>query len=117
MIDAFQTGDAIAPREDSHRYFLSFNLTNDANRVQDILTALAFLGASRRNRVVLVGLDRAAVWAVFAAALSPARVRLEADLNNFRGTDEDYMRNFFVPGIQRAGGLEAAIALSRHRRR
>ena len=43
LIDAFQTGSAVAPRDRSVKMFLTFNKTDDANRVQDILTALAWL--------------------------------------------------------------------------
>jgi hypothetical protein len=38
LIDAFQTGSAAAPRDRSHKMFLTFNKSDDANRVQDILT-------------------------------------------------------------------------------
>src|SRR5262249_55444631 len=43
LIDAFQTGKAVAMRDRSPRYFLTFNRSDDASRVQDILTALAYL--------------------------------------------------------------------------
>jgi dienelactone hydrolase len=36
MIDAFQTGAAVAPRDRSGKFFTTFNKTDDANRVQDI---------------------------------------------------------------------------------
>jgi hypothetical protein len=36
---------------------------------------------------------------------------LNANLGEFAGTDEDFVNNFFVPGLQRAGGLKAAGAL------
>ena len=36
-IDAFQTGNAVAPRDTAARGFMTYNQTNDANRVQDIL--------------------------------------------------------------------------------
>ncbi len=112
LIDAFQTGRAVAPRDRSHRHFLTFNLSDDANRVQDILTALAFLRSRHPDRAELIGLGRAAVWAVFAAAVSPSGVQLTAELEGFRGTDEDFLERFFVPGIQRAGGLAAALRLT-----
>jgi hypothetical protein len=38
-------------------------------------------------------------------------VELNANIGTFVGTDEDFVDNFFVPGIQRAGGLKAAGAL------
>jgi hypothetical protein len=105
LIDAFQTGRAVAQRDQSGRHFLTFNKTDDANRVQDILTALAFLNTPN---VRLVGLGKAAVWCLFAAALSGQPVDLSADLSGFGGSDQDFISGFFVPGIQRAGGLRAA---------
>jgi len=33
-------------------------------------------------------------------------------LEGFSGTDEDFKKGFFVPGIQRAGGLQAARLLT-----
>ncbi len=112
LIDAFQTGSAVAPRDRSHRFFLTFNRSDDANRVQDILTALAFLKAKKPGEIELVGLDRAAVWSVFAAALSPEKVKLNAAAQSFAGTDQEFLDRFFVPGIQRAGGWKAALALT-----
>ena len=112
MIDAFQAGSAVAPRDRSHRYFLTFNRSDDANRVQDILTGLKFLSAKRAGKIQLIGLGKAGVWALFAAALAPLEVQLDADLAGFKGRDEDFIELFFVPGIQRAGGLQAALRLA-----
>src|SRR5262249_28542191 len=67
MIDAFQTGSAVAPRNRDVKMFLTFNKSDDANRVQDILTALAWLNAPRTR---LVGLGKAAIWCTFAAAVA-----------------------------------------------
>jgi len=109
MIDAFQTGRAKAPRDRSVKMFLTFNKSDDANRVQDILTALAWLNTPRTR---LIGAGKAAVWCLFAAAVAPQAVDLEADLGSFRGTDQDFVEGFFIPGIQRAGGLRAARQLA-----
>jgi hypothetical protein len=112
LIDAFQTGTARAPRNRSHRHFLTFNLTDDANRVQDILSALAFLKSRSKGRTELVGLDRAAVWCLFAAAIAGSDIALSADVSAFPDTDASFTEHFFVPGIQRAGGLAAARKLT-----
>ena len=109
MIDAFQTGSAVAPRNRSARMFLTFNKSDDANRVQDILTALAWL---HQPKTELIGAGKAAVWALFAAAVSPEPVELHAGVSRFTGTDDDFISNFFVPDIQRAGGLAAALKLA-----
>jgi dienelactone hydrolase len=111
-IDAFQTGAAVAPRDRDAKMFLTFNRSDDANRVQDILTVLRWLDAPD---VELVGVGKAAVWCQFAAAVSRQKVILRADVSNFTGTDQDFVERFFVPGIQRAGGLRVARLLSENR--
>jgi len=104
MIDAFQTGRAAAPRDRSVRMFLTFNKSDDANRVQDILTALAWL---KTPGTTLTGLGKAAVWCVYAAAAAPERVELRQSAVTDPG-------DFFVPGIERAGGLDAARRVLGH---
>jgi dienelactone hydrolase len=115
LIDAFQTGSAVAPRDRSHQFFLTFNKSDDANRVQDILTALKFLKDSGAAEVRLRGIGNAGIWCLFAAAVAETPVTLEADLDGFTGSDDDFIARFFVPGIQRAGGLRAAEMLARPR--
>jgi hypothetical protein len=111
-IDAFQTGAAVAPRDRDAKMFLTFNRSDDANRVQDILTVLRWLDAPE---VELVGVGKAAVWCQFAAAVSRQKVILRADVSNFTGTDQDFVERFFVPGIQRAGGLRVARLLAENK--
>ncbi|MCX6609034.1 MAG: hypothetical protein NTV52_36320 [Acidobacteria bacterium] len=98
-------------RDREVRYFLTFNRSDDANRVQDIVTAVAWLRQSGERDITVVGTGKAAVWATFAAAVLPEAVTLEAPLGSFRGTDQDFIDSMFVPGIQRAGGLQAALRL------
>jgi len=80
--------------------------------VQDITTAVAFLKTRTGGRVELMGLGDAGLWCVFAAAIAPVSLDVVADLNGFGGTDEDFRDRFLVPGIQRAGGLGAALRLA-----
>lgn len=108
LLTAFQTGRSKARRESPKKYHLTFNRSDDANRVQDIVTAIRYLGP---GPVELRCTEVAAVWCTFAAALSPVRVKLDAPLGAFKGTDQNFMDDFFVPGIQRAGGLPAELAL------
>jgi len=111
-IDAFQTGSAVAVRDRSHRYFLTFNKSDDANRVQDILTALAFLRSQGSAKAELKGTGSAGIWSLFAAAVAPGDLVLDAETSGFSGSDEDYLKKFFVPVIQRAGGLDAAMRIT-----
>jgi dienelactone hydrolase len=113
-IDAFQTGTAVAPRDTSNSAFSSFNQTNDANRVQDILTALEYLRSRSRAQVVnLVGLETAGIWAYFARAMAGEGVNLAADLTMFAAdTDSEFVNKFFIPGLRRAGDFHAASVLN-----
>jgi dienelactone hydrolase len=112
-IDAFQTGSAKATRDRKKRAFTVFNQTDDANRVQDILTAIAYV----RNRtgaksVNVIGLAAAGVWTYFARAIAGPGVGLAADLSHFRtDTDDEYLRKFEIPGIRKAGDFRAAAVL------
>ncbi len=107
-IDAFQTGSAVAPRDRSHQHFLTFNRSDDALRVQDIVTALKFLSREFQGKPELVGTGKAAIWCTFAAVAADVEVTLSAEPGNFHGADEEFADSFFVPGILRAGGLDAA---------
>jgi hypothetical protein len=109
-IDAFQTGSAKAPRSSRAREFTWFNQTDDANRVQDILTALAYLrNRSGTQTVNLVGLEMGGVWSYFARSMAGPGVNLAADLAQFP-TDDDqrYIDAFFIPGLRKAGDFKAA---------
>ena len=108
-IDAFQTGSAAAPRNRDAKMFLTFNRSDDANRVQDILTTLAWMNSPN---IELVGIGKAAVWCLFAAATARQSVILNLDIPQPGAVDKDYADNFFVPGIERAGGLRAVRKLT-----
>ena len=108
LLTAFQTGLAVAKRDRSAEYFLTFNRTDDQNRVQDILTALAYMKQEGAKDLRVVATGKAAVWALFAAAVAGIPITLDANPEGFAGEDQDFLDRFFVPGIQRAGGLEAA---------
>jgi hypothetical protein len=45
---------------------------------------------------------------LFAAAVAPEPVTFDGKIEGFAGEDRDFLDRFFVPGIQRAGGLETA---------
>jgi hypothetical protein len=136
MIDAFQTGSAKAPRDRDaslavvpvngvddtdieHRAniaaggpkFLTFNVTDDQARVQDIVTAVAYAQKSSKN-VDVYATDAAALWATFAAAVVPSPVTLHLSAAPGLETDDNYLDNFNVPGILRAGGLRVAKQLA-----
>jgi dienelactone hydrolase len=99
LMDAFQTGSAKASRNRDQRHFLTFNKSDDAERVQDILTALRWSGARKLN-----GIGAAGVWALYAAAAAPVRIEVSAAPAN--------PGEFLAPGIERVGGLALARRLA-----
>jgi len=118
-LDAFQTGrskttaEVTGENDRGTRFFTTFNRTDDANRVQDILTAIAALRQQTGQEAVnLVGMGQAGVWSLFARALADSHVALTADLAQFDPTaDAEYVNHFFVPGIRRAGDFRGVAAL------
>lgn len=124
LIDAFQTGAAMTNRDiagagrNAERYYHVFNRSDDANRVQDILTAAAFLRIRSGSAAVnLVGVGKAGLWALLAAALDPGIHSVVADLDRFDATDDSaYVADLFVPGLRRAGDFRAVAALTSDRK-
>jgi hypothetical protein len=135
-LDLFQTGAAKAPRdrEDAQPVtpvnvpedpaleqkanaasgaikFLTFNVTDDAARVQDIVTAITYANDKGREVEIYAHGD-AAIWATFAAAVSKVPVTLHLEDVPKLTTDADYLIHFNVPGILRAGGLPVAQRLA-----
>ena len=133
--DLFQTGAAKAPRpgdaavgpmptlhddadeeqradaDAGYGKFLTFNLSVDAARVQDILTAIAWANKSGAG-VELYATGDAALWATFAAAVSDTPIDLHVDNIPEVHSNSDYVHHFNVPGILRAGGLLVARELA-----
>ncbi len=138
-LDVFQTGKAVASRDRGEPQqqvppnetedaalerranasaggpqFLTFNVTDDEARVQDIVTAIVF---ENRNghEVEIYARGDAAVWATFAAAIVRTPVVLHLEDAPKLVTDADYMTHFNVPGILRAGGIAVAERLANAR--
>ena len=68
--------------------------------------------AHAAGKIEIIGVGSSGVPTLFAAAIAPVETELMIDINGFAGTDEDFKNTFFVPGIQRAGGLQAALRLT-----
>jgi dienelactone hydrolase len=112
-IDAFNTGRARAARDTSDRFFTTYNRTDDSHRVQDILTALAWLKRQAGVRKVsLVGLERAGLWCVLAQALAPELAAVVADADRFpTAHDQAYVDRLSIPLLRSVGGFETALTL------
>jgi len=118
-IDPFLTGEYNSPfelarRERKGNYFTTFNPTDDALRIQDVLTAVAYL-QSRWDveRVNLVGIADAGIWCLLAGGFADNVGRTAIDLATFDPEDDSaWEKRAFVPGIRRVGGLQTAASLT-----
>ncbi len=92
-------------RDTAARYFGTYNRTATQVRVQDILTAAAFL-QGEYGAVDLVGSGPGGLWALLARAVSDRFRRTVADADGFASeSDSAYLARLFVPGLRRAGGF------------
>ena len=113
VLDVFQTGSSIAVRDESDPMFLTYNIGRDAARVQDIVTATTYLGQDK-GIVDIFATGDAGLWATFASAVVPWHVSLHLVNTPDLRSDDDYLKHFNVPGIERAGGLTVASRLAAH---
>ncbi len=96
-------------------YTFGYNRPLLANRVRDVLTAVAFArGLKDVKKVHLVGFEAAGPWVLLARGLcGDAVARTAADVNGFRfdrvsKVDDEMM----LPGALKYGGLPALAALA-----
>ncbi|HKJ67898.1 MAG TPA: acetylxylan esterase [bacterium] len=118
-IAAFRTGEHVlqagteTQRDESFTHFTTFNRTDTQERVQDILTALAFaknrFGHANLN---LVGVREAGLWALLAAGLSGELESVIVDANTMNYQDDNALLEHYVPGLMRIGGMQTALALT-----
>ncbi len=119
-VDSLSSSAAGADNEEradaaaGHPKFFTFNVSGDAARVQDIVTALSWVRRSDPDAELYADGD-AALWALFAAALSPSPVSLHLEKIPVLSSDDDYLVHFNVPGILSAGGIEVAKTLADYR--
>lgn len=101
------------PRDARAAFFTCYNHTELANRVQDVLTGLAWLRRRGHRDIALVGCDRVGLAALlarpFAAGVGAAAVDLcGLDLRS----DATYTDDLRQPGLRRAGDFVTAALLA-----
>jgi len=94
-------------------HFHGYNPSVAAQRVQDVLTAVAVLvHYYRYRRVDLVARGDAGVWALLARAVWPRFTRTAVDLQHARVDDDTWWtRHAYIPLVRQAGDLRTAVAL------
>ncbi|MEN9674681.1 MAG: hypothetical protein RIS76_577 [Verrucomicrobiota bacterium] len=114
--DAFQTGPSKDPTLPHYtpltNLFTAYNRTLMQERVQDILTSIAYVRqVVRPQRVILVGDGAAGLWSLLAARAADAVV---ADAGALDPAENRSMlaAEVFVPGLRLIGGFDGAAALA-----
>lgn len=108
------SGSDTGIRDASAPHFHTYNPSDASCRIQDVLTALAYL-RSREDVTVchLAGMAEAGPWCLFARALAQGVGRTIIDGNRFRaGDDAHWAEHLFIPAVRAAGDLRAAAALT-----
>ncbi len=114
-IDAFQCGKARDPqRRMQGTAFTTYNRTDEMERIQDVLTALAWLDAAwKPQRLLLAGTGDAGLWCLLARPFFHRSVAVAADLNGFdRDRDESYLERLRIPLLRRAGDFQTSVLLA-----
>lgn len=117
MIDPFLVGEQLACIQPAKRSAVGFQdtyqLTGTGHRIQDILTAAAFL-RSRRDfdgAMTIIGGDTAAIWASIAGAISGIKAQPSDPTGNPPASDL-WASSLFIPGFLGIGGLDTVSALT-----
>lgn len=117
LLDAFLTGtradaNAEAARKPFDNYFTTYNRTDLQERVQDLMTACAYLRSRPDIRsIALAGQGRAGLWALLAA---PAADAVAADCAQLDLTTDDALLadDLFTPCLRRLGDFHTAAVLA-----
>ncbi len=118
-IDPFLVGEQAGVLKQTKRmrvggFMDTFQPTDTGYRVQDVITAAAFLRARRdlSNTLDVVGQDEAGVWVLLASAVDGAFATTIADLSNFDRHDDDaWVKRYYVPCIRSVGDVATAAGL------
>ncbi len=118
LLDCFLTGSRANAAAEAARnlpfgeYFSTYNRTDMQERVQDLITAAAYLRKDKSvKKVKLIGKGKAGLWSLLAA---PAFQGTAADCNNLDLTKDDSLltQDMFVPGLRKMGDFQTAAILA-----
>lgn len=94
-----------------YRYFTTYNCSDAANQVQDILTTVVFL-KGKASKLSVVAIGQAGGLALLARGLTNIDAMI-ADVAGFDSTDDqEFLARWPIPGIRRAGDFVTATAIS-----
>lgn len=103
MLDPFQIGSAFAARPLNHGDHLTFHMSDDANRVQDILTAIAHVATEEKRVTVDLECHGGSMISLCQVAASLSHVPVTVI------TDGSAAKPVLIPGLLRLGGMDAVL--------
>lgn len=111
VVKTFPGGRQVPPQI---KFFTTYNRTDEALRVQDILTAISYARMKfPAAKINLVATGRAGAWALLARGLAGRIDRMAIDTDGFETTTDDhYVARLPIPGLRRAGDFTTAVALA-----
>ncbi len=121
-IDCFGIGelahdDEHLARRDAINFFPSYNLTEPALRIQDILLAQKHLATRFSAPPTIVGLRGAGPWVLLAHGLAESSGETIADLTGVDFKEDRYFtEQMFIPNIRLVGDFVSSIVLGGNRR-
>jgi hypothetical protein len=118
-IDAFLLGEHNSPLASpvpraTGSFPDTFEPTDTACRVQDVITSIEYLRTRRdlSGKTQLIGLGDGGIWCLFAAALDDHVERLAIDANKFANEDDNaWVAQYYIPSIRSLGDVITAAAL------
>ena len=95
------------------KFLTTYNRSDDANRVQDILTAVAYINKIKGTaKLNLIGVKEAGLHTILAQAIAKGADKIIADAAQFdTNNDQEFLKKMAIPGIRRAGDFRTAIGL------
>ncbi|MBI2842997.1 MAG: acetylxylan esterase [Armatimonadetes bacterium] len=119
LVDCFGTGEHTAPEGSPKRdldfyQFDTYNRTDTAERVYDIIVAIGYLKRNQGSkRLDLVGSGRAGLWCLLARPFAGYIKRTVADAAGLDiSSDAVFPDDLYVPGLRRAGDFRTAVAVA-----
>lgn len=107
LLPQSQTGEEAK----KYRYFTTYNRSDAANQVQDVLTAVVYLKA-KATKLSVVAVGQAGGLALLARGLTKVDSMIADAAELDSANDKDFLARWPIPGIRRAGDFQTAVAIA-----
>ncbi|HEX4946933.1 MAG TPA: acetylxylan esterase [Blastocatellia bacterium] len=97
-----------------YNFIATYNRVTDAQRVQDVLTAIAYLNKIKGTaKLNVIGLKEGGLYAMLARAFASGIDQMVIDTAQFNNnSDDEFLKRLAIPGLRRAGDVTTAVAIA-----